>query len=184
MVRIDPSCRWSEDPRGAGLAGRLVLDDRQGQIEASRRQNSQPQTPTGVSPMENQTLTEEVLARLRVVHVPDNKTNNGILDAWSFGDYNPVEPESDKIREIYEKYQAKMMFTFLTVRVGFLLGRYKSGKLPKAFKVIPTLKNWEKVLLMTSPENWTTNAVLEATRIFVSNLSPKMAQRFRWRVKI
>jgi len=63
-------------------------------------------------------------------------------------------------------------------KVGVLLSRYKSGKLPKAFKVIPTLQNWEKVLLMTRPEDWTSNATFEATRIFVSNLSPKMSQRF------
>lgn len=44
--------------------------------------------------------------------------------------------------------------------------------------MIPTLQNWEQVLLLTNPENWTTNATYEATRIFVSNLSPKMTQRF------
>ncbi len=59
-----------------------------------------------------------------------------------------------------------------------LMSRYKSGKLPKAFKVIPSLKNWEKALLLTNPDGWTSNATFEATRIFVSNLSPKMAQRY------
>ena len=29
--------------------------------------------------------------------------------------------------------------------VGELLSRYKSGKLPKAFKIIPNLRNWQQV---------------------------------------
>ena len=29
--------------------------------------------------------------------------------------------------------------------VGKILSRYRSGKLPKAFKVVPILKNWEQV---------------------------------------
>ena len=30
--------------------------------------------------------------------------------------------------------------------VGKILSRYSAGKVPKAFKVVPTLKNWEEVL--------------------------------------
>ena len=29
------------------------------------------------------------------------------------------------------------------------MSRYKSGKLPKAFKIIPTLANWEEILYLT-----------------------------------
>ena len=35
------------------------------------------------------------------------------------------------------------------LQVGALLGRYKSGKVPKAFKIIPKLTNWEEVLYLT-----------------------------------
>jgi essential nuclear protein 1 len=31
---------------------------------------------------------------------------------------------------------------------------------------------------LTKPEEWTPHAMFQATRIFVSNLKPKMAQRF------
>ena len=53
-----------------------------------------------------------------------------------------------------------------------------SGKLPKAFKVVPSLHNWEEVLYLTRPDRWTPQAMYAATRIFASNLNPKMAQRF------
>src|ERR1700733_4303100 len=66
----------------------------------------------------------------------------------------------------------------LTLRVGVLLSRYKSGKLPKAFKIIPSCENWETILMLTSPGNWTPHATYEATRLFVSNLDANQAQRF------
>lgn len=49
-----------------------------------------------------------------------------------------------------------------------ILSRYKSGKLPKPFKIIPTLPQWEELLAITRPESWTPNACYEATKIFVS----------------
>jgi len=63
-------------------------------------------------------------------------------------------------------------------RVGQLLSRYKSGPLPKAFKILPTLAQWPLLLSITSPDTWTPHALLAATRIFASNLDPKQSQRF------
>lgn len=62
--------------------------------------------------------------------------------------------------------------------VAELLARYKSGKVPKAFKLIPALSNWEEVLFLTAPEAWSPAAAWQATRLFASNLNARMAQRF------
>ncbi|CAM6088566.1 unnamed protein product [Calypogeia fissa] len=62
--------------------------------------------------------------------------------------------------------------------VGKLLSRYRAGKLPKAFKIVPSLCNWEEILALTEPHKWTPNAMYEATRMFASNLNARMAQRF------
>jgi len=59
-----------------------------------------------------------------------------------------------------------------------ILSKYRSGKLPKAFKIIPSLANWEQILYITEPDRWSAAAVYQATRIFTSNLKEKMAQRF------
>ncbi|XP_064425337.1 bystin isoform X1 [Latimeria chalumnae] len=59
-----------------------------------------------------------------------------------------------------------------------VLSKYRSGKLPKAFKIIPALSNWEQVLYVTEPEAWSAAAMYQATRIFSSNLKERMAQRF------
>lgn len=45
-----------------------------------------------------------------------------------------------------------------------VLSKYRSGKLPKAFKIIPALSNWEQVLYLTEPETWTAAAMYQATR--------------------
>ncbi len=62
--------------------------------------------------------------------------------------------------------------------VGKILSRYRSGKVPKAFKVIPKLKNWEELLYVTRPDSWTPAATFMATRILTSNLSAKEVERF------
>ncbi|XP_056640934.1 bystin [Diorhabda sublineata] len=59
-----------------------------------------------------------------------------------------------------------------------VLTKYRSGKLPKAFKIIPKLKNWEQILYITDPSVWSAAAMYQATRIFASNLKDNMAQRF------
>lgn len=84
--------------------------------------------------------------------------------------YSPDEPKEEvsldpAILEIYEK-------------VSLILSRYKSGKLPKAFKIIPNLNNWEQVLALTRPETWTPNATYQATKLFISAFNPKLAARF------
>merc|ERR1719354_907052 len=62
--------------------------------------------------------------------------------------------------------------------LGEILSKYRAGKLPKAFKVIPALTNWEEILHCTNPDTWTAAAMYQATRLFASNLNAKMAQRF------
>ncbi|CAH1405827.1 unnamed protein product [Nezara viridula] len=59
-----------------------------------------------------------------------------------------------------------------------VLARYRAGKIPKAFKIVPKLRNWEQILYITEPSNWSAAAVYMATRIFASNLKEKMAQRY------
>ncbi|KAF4631686.1 hypothetical protein G7Y89_g6450 [Cudoniella acicularis] len=62
-------------------------------------------------------------------------------------------------------------------KIGLILSRYKSGKLPKPFKILPTVPHWEDILEITRPDKWTANACYEATKIFISS-TPATAQRF------
>lgn len=62
--------------------------------------------------------------------------------------------------------------------VGSILKTWTHGKLPKLFKVIPSLRNWQDVLYVTNPEEWSPHVVYEATKLFVSNLTAKESQKF------
>lgn len=63
-------------------------------------------------------------------------------------------------------------------RVGQMLTRYKSGPLPKPFKIIPSLPQWSRILALTHPENWSPQACHAATRIFISQMKPPQARVF------
>lgn len=66
----------------------------------------------------------------------------------------------------------------MCVQVGKVLAKYRSGPLPKMFKVIPKMRSWEELVYMTNPDKWSAAAMYQAVRIFVSNLKEAMAQRF------
>lgn len=76
-----------------------------------------------------------------------------------------IEDLDPRVKEMYEG-------------VRDVMKRYRSGKVPKAFKVIPKLRNWEQILYITEPHNWSAAAMYQGTRIFSSVLAQHMAQRF------
>ena len=80
------------------------------------------------------------------------------------------------VGEVKPKLDEKIISCYKTV--GKILSKYRSGKIPKAFKVIPSVTNWEEVLFLTNPDTWTAAATYQATRVFASNLNAKLAQRY------
>ncbi|KAK4126167.1 Bystin-domain-containing protein [Parathielavia appendiculata] len=82
-------------------------------------------------------------------------------------DRNPVEEDYELPPKVVE------VFT----KIGLILARYKSGPLPKPFKILPQIPHWEDILQLTRPDSWTPNACYAATRIFVS-AKPLVVQRF------
>jgi essential nuclear protein 1 len=81
-----------------------------------------------------------------------------------FSDNMAIEEIDPRVKEMYEG-------------VKDVAHRYRSGKLPKAFKVIPKLKNWEQILFITEPHNWSSSAIYEGTKMF-SHAASTMFQRF------
>lgn len=92
----------------------------------------------------------------------NNNSNNNGFDTQDDVIKRYIDP---KVQECY-------------TQVGTYLHHYTSGKIPKAFKIIPSLKNWQEILYLTQPEQWSAQAMFAATRLFASNLNPKMAQQF------
>ena len=91
-------------------------------------------------------------------------------------DFKTAEAEQPGYREKGVHLPPKVIAVYQ--KIGQILSTYTRGKLPKLFKVLPTLNNWEDVLYVTDPERWTPHALYEATKLFVSNLQANDAQRF------
>lgn len=87
-----------------------------------------------------------------------------------------AKQQHQESRDASEALSPKVMEVYGDI--GKYLRHFKLGKIPKAFKVIPSLTNWEEVLSLTNPLNWSPAAMYEAVKIFASNLNPQMAQRF------
>lgn len=85
-----------------------------------------------------------------------------------------------KVVELYTKYVTVFVSNTVCLffRVGLVLSRYKSGPLPKPFKIVPSLPAWARMLALTHPENWSPQACHAATRIFVSQMKPNQARVF------
>ncbi|KAL5636685.1 hypothetical protein ACGC1H_000595 [Rhizoctonia solani] len=81
------------------------------------------------------------------------------------GPPNPAEGLNPKVVEVYTK-------------VGQLLNHYKSGPLPKPFKVLPSLPQWARLLALTKPHEWTPHAHYAATKMLVSNLKPESVRHY------
>jgi essential nuclear protein 1 len=92
-------------------------------------------------------------------------SNLGLTPASREGDVELKPTVSRQVINVYHK-------------VGAYLKKYRSGKLPKPFKIVPTLKNWEEVLYYTNPMEWSSQATNAAVRLFSATFNPKMAQRF------
>nr|BAN66050.1 bystin family protein [Babesia bovis] len=81
-----------------------------------------------------------------------------------------------KIPEAETESIRKMRAVFS--EIGVYMSKYTSGGLPKAFKFLPRMSNWEEFLELTHPENWTPNAMYEATRILASNMTDSTVEKF------
>ena len=115
---------------------------------------------------ETRTLADIIMEKIRqnTESNEDHTTNYDTMQPASLSS-SSNQSIPPKVAEVY-------------ISVGKILHHYKSGKLPKALKMLPHLKNWEEILWLTRPDEWSPCAVYACTRIFVSNLNPKLVQRF------
>eukprot|EP00064_Thunnus_orientalis_P010258 superscaffoldBa00001375_g10284 len=120
-------------------------------------------TEVVVDPDDEKAIEIRTLADIIMEKITEKQTEVGTVMSEVSG--VPMPQLDPRIVEVYKG-------------VNKVLSKYRSGKLPKAFKIIPALSNWEQVLYLTDPETWTAAAMYQATRIFSSNLKERMAQRF------
>mmetsp|Transcript_7788 Transcript_7788/g.13115 ORF Transcript_7788/g.13115 Transcript_7788/m.13115 type:complete len:426 (-) Transcript_7788:47-1324(-) len=107
-------------------------------------------------PKQRKTIADIIMEKMREQELQGNRPQS-------------TEPAAPKLHpKVIQVYRG----------VGKVLHYYSAGKVPKAFKIIPSLNNWEEVVYLTDPDGWSMPTYYVATRLFASNLNEKMAQRF------
>jgi essential nuclear protein 1 len=139
-------------------------------------------------PEEHEEITkedEEIIKRLQKKNVKKEENKNKEMTLYDLimqkmNNNQQKVMENYNLEELEQGVASTMNKKVVHVYkgVGQYLERYRSGKIPKAFKVIPLLANWEDILFLTKPHMWSTQAMFEATKIFASNFNAQMAQRF------
>lgn len=109
-------------------------------------------------------IADLILEKIAAHEAQEQRQADGLPPVQGGGDPEDAVELPGKVVEVY-------------TQVGLLLSRYKSGKLPKPFKILPTLPQWDILIDITRPDSWTPNAIYEATKIFTSS-RPAVAQAF------
>lgn len=114
---------------------------------------------------ERKTLADVIFAKLGEGRVTQNPA---VIQKVQQQDPNHPDPALGLDPQVVEAF----------TKLGQFLRKYKSGPLPKIFKVIPTLPQWARMLALTQPENWSPHAARAATKIYISSMKPPQAQLF------
>ena len=81
-------------------------------------------------------------------------------------DEKKIDPTKDpEVRAVY-------------IKVGELLSKYRDGKVPDCFSVLPRVSHWESLLKLTRPEKWTPHAYFKTTKIFVASPESRQTLHF------
>ncbi|KAH7343520.1 Bystin-domain-containing protein [Rhizoctonia solani] len=111
------------------------------------------------------TLADMIMEKLNAAETATEGTENKKIRISAKPNSQEAEGLNPKVVEVYTK-------------VGQLLNHYKSGPLPKPFKVLPSLPQWARLLALTKPHEWTPHAHYAATRMLVSNLKPESVRHY------
>ncbi|KAI1381765.1 Bystin-domain-containing protein [Hypoxylon crocopeplum] len=104
-------------------------------------------------------------------------TNLADLILARIAEHEAGHDKGQELEPVDDDYELSPKVVEVYTKIGLILSRYKSGKLPKPFKILPTVPHWEDIIEFTKPDQWTPNACYEATKIFVSS-KPIVVRRF------
>jgi len=89
-----------------------------------------------------------------------------------------------KLSELNEKKNTELalflkpkLFKILE-RASLFLKVYRSGKLPKIVRLLPSLRNFEEIIWLTRPDIWSDQAMLSITRSFLPRLDKAQMSRY------
>lgn len=88
-----------------------------------------------------------------------------------------IDSLMNKMNEVNEKKLDPVVIKAYRI-LSEILRDYTSGKMPKAFNILPATENWQELIDLTEPYNWSPQAMHQATILFSSGFNPALAEIF------
>jgi len=114
---------------------------------------------------------DEIIPELKACGKEDNDDG----DTTKFKAKERIIRFAPNFGESDEKLSAETEELYKDVSID--MAKYRTEKLPLPFIAIPNMPNWEQLLELTRPENWSTLAVHKVTKLFTMS-EPNKSQRF------
>ena len=92
-------------------------------------------------------------------------------------DLPQIDSLMNKMNEVNEKKLEPVVIKAYKI-LSEILRDYTSGKMPKAFNILPATENWQELIDLTEPYNWSPQAMHQATILFSSGFNPALAEIF------
>jgi len=174
---IDLSMKDGKD--GKDGDGDEVMEIRRGSIKmTSRRQHTEEKNV-------QQSVQDSLFLQLAGFNGADGKKktlNDIILEKLAVHEHRLEEEEQEEAQQqqmqdvdesrvqVLKPPRSKLSRRVVRAykKIGTIMEKYKNGKVPKLFKIIPTLEDWEEVLYLTRPDKWPPTALFRATKIFMN----------------
>ncbi|KAN0021727.1 hypothetical protein ACTFIU_003871 [Dictyostelium citrinum] len=97
---------------------------------------------------------------------------------FTLGDIIESKLKEHELRQVSSENSINPKVIDVYTKVGKLLETYTSGKIPRAFRILPNFTNWEDLLYLTRPDKWTPHSIRVATKLFCMSTNSKITQRF------
>lgn len=84
-----------------------------------------------------------------------------------------IESKNEQIRqdEIAQDFTKDPKVQQVYGDIANLFAKYRSGKVPQAFRILALADQWTNIMDVTKPENWTPHAMWAATKTFTTEMT-------------
>ena len=140
------------------------------QIGPVQTKNSKQKNSTSTK---NDNGNEPTLSKQEYQSIFDTKKMAEDLDS-------KIETKKAEIhhQEIRSDYTKDPKVKLVYGDIGKLFASYRTGKIPRAFRILKLADQWENLIELTEPENWTPHAMYEITKAFTSEMQVDRLRTF------
>jgi len=172
----------NNDQNTSNVGGGLSLEEllkEDGKEHPQETEEMESQTDNVPFEFQQQELTAEEEAALEMF-MPQSKKEQTTLTETIIKRYKENQKDSASTIAPSQIISRKLPRAAIQMfkSVANICKNWTNGKLPQSFKMIPQLDDWEEILYLCKPDEWTPHIMYEAVKAFVSQGKVPICQRF------